>query len=138
MKILIAGFQHETNTFSLSKANYMCFKNPRWPPLLKNQEVIKQTKGTTLPIAGFIESSIKDKETQLTPIVWCSAEPSSFVTDCAYKRISKIIFNGIKNNPDLHGIYLDLHGAMVLKVPMMERAIFLKISVKLLETKYLL
>ncbi len=116
MKILIAGFQHETNTFSLSKANYMCFKiQDSWPPLLKNQEVIKQTKGTTLPIAGFIESSIKDKEIQLTPIVWCSAEPSSFVTDCAYKRISKIIFNGIKNNPDLHGIYLDLHGAMVVE-----------------------
>ena len=116
MKILIAGFQHETNTFSLSKANYMCFKiQDSWPPLLKNQEVIKQTKGTTLPIAGFIESSIKDKETQLTPIVWCSAEPSSFVTDCAYKCISKIIFSGIKNNPDLDGIYLDLHGAMVVE-----------------------
>ena len=62
MKILIAGFQHETNTFSLSKANYMCFKiQDFWPPLLKNQEVIKQTKGTTLAIAGFIKSSIKDK-----------------------------------------------------------------------------
>ena len=86
MKILIAGFQHETNTFSLSKANYMCFKiQDSWPPLLKNQEVIKQTKGTTLPIAGFIESSIKDKATKLIPVVWCSAEPSSFVTDCAYK-----------------------------------------------------
>ena len=116
MKILIAGFQHETNTFSLSKANYMCFKiQDSWPPLLKNQEVIKQTKGTTLPIAGFIESSIKDKETKLIPVVWCSAEPSSFVTDCAYKRISKIILKGIKNNPDLDGIYLDLHGAMVVE-----------------------
>ncbi len=116
MKILIAGFQHETNTFSFSKANYMCFKiQDSWPPLLKQQEVLDQTKGTTLPIAGFIESSIKDKETQLTPIVWCSAEPSSFVTDCAYKRISKIIIDGIKNNPDLHGIYLDLHGAMVVE-----------------------
>ena len=116
MKILIAGFQHETNTFSLSKANYMCFKiQDSWPPLLKNQEVIKQTKGTTLPIAGFIESSIKDKATKLIPVVWCSAEPSSFVTDCAYKRISKIILKGIKNNPDLDGIYLDLHGAMVVE-----------------------
>ena len=116
MKILIAGFQHETNTFSLSKANYMCFKiQDSWPPLLKNQEVIKQTKGTTLPIAGFIESSIKDKATKLIPVVWCSAEPSSFVTDCAYKQISKIILKGIKNNPDLDGIYLDLHGAMVVE-----------------------
>jgi len=48
MKILIAGFQHETNTFSLSKANYMCFKiQDSWPPLLKQHEVLDQTKGTT-------------------------------------------------------------------------------------------
>ncbi len=114
MKILIAGFQHETNTFSHSKANYMCFKiQDSWPPLLNQQDVLDQTKGTTLPIAGFIESSIEDKETKLIPIVWCSAEPSSFVTNYAYNRISKIIFNGIKNNPNLDGIYLDLHGAMV-------------------------
>ena len=107
---------NETNTFILSNANYICFKiRCSWPPLLKNQEIIKQTKGTTLPIAGFIKSSIKDKETKLIPVVWRSAEPSSFVTDCAYKRISKIILKGINNNPDLVGIYLDLHGAMVVE-----------------------
>ena len=62
---LIVGIQHEINTFSFSKSNYICFKiQDSWPPLLKNQEVIKQTKGTTLPIAGFIESLIKDKETK--------------------------------------------------------------------------
>ena len=59
-----------------------------WLSLLNNKEVIDGTNGTTLPIAGFIENSIKDKETKLIPIIWCSAEPSSFVTDYAYKRIT--------------------------------------------------
>ena len=62
---LIVGIQHEINTFSFSKSNYICLKiQDSQPPLLKQQEVLEQTKGTTLPISGFIENSIKNKETK--------------------------------------------------------------------------
>ena len=43
----------------------MCFKiQNSEPPSLKQQEALEQTKGTTLPISGFIENSIKNKETK--------------------------------------------------------------------------
>ena len=45
---LIVGIQHEINTFSFSKSNYMCFKiQNSEPPSLKQQEALEQNKGTT-------------------------------------------------------------------------------------------
>jgi microcystin degradation protein MlrC len=46
-------------------------------------------------------------------VVWASAEPSSYVTDDAFEKISQMILDGVARAGQLDGIYLDLHGAMV-------------------------
>ena len=112
--IAIAGFQHETNTFAPSLANLEQFiMADSWPGLLLGEDVISGTKGINLPITGFINAADESKVCKLLPIVWCSAEPSSFVTSEAYEYIVNIIIEGISKIKDLDGIYLDLHGAMV-------------------------
>ncbi|NDG45218.1 MAG: M81 family peptidase, partial [Gammaproteobacteria bacterium] len=111
--ILIAGFQHETNTFGPSQATFEEFlEADGWPGLLTGDEVINGTRGINLPIAGFIEAT-QGSDMNLLPVVWASAEPSGFVTDDAFERISDMILQGIRSTPSLDGIYLDLHGAMV-------------------------
>ena len=113
-KILIAGFQHETNTFGATKAEFDDFvMADSWPGLLLGQDVLKGTKGTTLPLAGFVAAASQDPSVELIPIIWCAAEPSAHVTSHAYEKIAGIITDGITNTPQLDGIYLDLHGAMV-------------------------
>ena len=113
-KILIAGFQHETNTFGATKARFDDFvMADSWPGLLLGQDVLKGTKGTTLPLAGFVAAASQDPSVELIPIIWCAAEPSAHVTRHAYEKIAGIITDGITNTPQLDGIYLDLHGAMV-------------------------
>ena len=112
--ILIAGFQHETNTFGATNAGFEDFvMADSWPGLLMDADVITGTKGTTLPLAGFVAAASQDPSINLIPVIWCAAEPSAQVTDHAYEKIAGIICDGIAATPHIDGIYLDLHGAMV-------------------------
>ena len=117
--ILIAGFQHETNTFGATNAAFEDFvMADSWPGLLMGDDVITGTKGTTLPLAGFVAAASQDPTINVIPIIWCAAEPSAQVTDHAYEKIAGIICDGITKTlnlatDDIDGIYLDLHGAMV-------------------------
>ncbi len=113
-RIAIAGFQHETNTFGATRAHFRDFEEAgAWPGLLTGDQVIKGTAGINLPIAGFVEAASMDPDIQLVPILWCSAEPCSYVTDDAFERISAMILDGVRKADRIDGIYLDLHGAMV-------------------------
>ena len=113
-RILIAGFQHETNTFGATKAGFDDFvMADSWPGLLMGDDILSGTEGTTLPLAGFVAAARQNPLIDLIPIIWCAAEPSAHVTDHAYEKIAAIICDGIAKTPDLDGIYLDLHGAMV-------------------------
>ena len=55
-RILIAGFQHETNTFGASKATFEDFlEADGWPGLLQGNEIITGTEGINLPVAGLLQ-----------------------------------------------------------------------------------
>jgi len=113
-RIAIAGFQHETNTFGATLARYADFElADSWPGLLQGDQVIPGTNGSNLPLAGFVRQAQGHPDVELIPILWCSAEPCSFVTDETFDRITGMILEGVAQAGPLDGIYLDLHGAMV-------------------------
>ncbi len=112
-RIAIAGFQHETNCYSLTKAGLAEFEmSDSWPAMLHGQQVISQTLGMNLPIAGFADAA-KVAGYEIIPILWCAAEPSAQVTDTAFETITGMILEGLREAGPLDGVYLDLHGAMV-------------------------
>ncbi|XDZ66146.1 M81 family metallopeptidase [Alphaproteobacteria bacterium LSUCC0684] len=113
-RVLVAGFQHETNTFGATTAKLSDFEMAdSWPGLLEGPEVFSGLEGTSLPLAGFMRAARKINNYELIPILWCAAEPSAHVTDEAYEDITGRILDGIAKTHGLDGIYLDLHGAMV-------------------------
>lgn len=113
-RIAIAGFQHETNTFASTFAGFSEFEQAdAWPGMLKGAEVIPGMAGINIPITGFIDAANATGGYELCPILWCSAEPCSFVTTDAFERIAITILDGIQQAGRIDGIYLDLHGAMV-------------------------
>ena len=58
MRIAIAGFQHETNTFAPTPTEYNDFvMADSWPGLITDQAVITATQGMNLPITGAIETA---------------------------------------------------------------------------------
>ncbi len=113
-RIAVAGFQHETNTFASTLADYSEFKEAdAWPGLLVGDAVIHGLSGINVSISGFVDAATAAGGYEIVPVLWCSAEPSSYVTTDAFERIVGKILDGIRGAGELDGIYLDLHGAMV-------------------------
>ncbi len=112
MRIAIAGFQHETNTFVSEPTDFAAFEQAdSWPELLSGQAVIDQTRGMNLPIAGFVQAAEEDAD--FHPILWGSAEPGGPVTDHAFDTITGRMTDSLAQMTSLDAVYLDLHGAMV-------------------------
>lgn len=114
-RIAIGGFQHETNTFAPYKAPFDEFvKTDGWPGLTVGDELFSVMAGLNIPISGFMQAAQKDKH-QLIPILWCSAEPCSYVTADAFERVAGMFCEALQNAGELDAVYLDLHGAMVVE-----------------------
>jgi len=115
MRIAIAGFQHETNTFAPTVADYEAFRIAKsFPPLVRGREMLAAVRGKKLPSAGAI-SALEEAGVEVVPILWCIATPSAHVTEDAYERIAGEIVRGIATSGRLDGILLELHGAMVAR-----------------------
>ena len=111
-RVAIAGFQHETNTFSPISATLDDFiLEDGWPGLTRGEDIFEVFGAANIPIGGFIQHAAPRCE--LAPILWASAEPSNVVEDKAFEEVAGQILDGIAKAMPLDGIYLDLHGAMV-------------------------
>ena len=114
-RILIAGYQHETNTFAPSLADWAAFNTGEsFPAFVRGQAMLDQLTGVNIPVGGFIDAARREGW-QLVPSVWAGATPSSYVTRDAFERISAAILEDVRTAmlQGLDGVYLDLHGAAV-------------------------
>jgi microcystin degradation protein MlrC len=116
-RILIAGFQHETNTFAPSLADWAAFtRGDSFPAFSRGAEMQALMAGVNIPIAGFMAFAQR-QGWSLVPSAWAGAIPSSYVTEDAFERIASAICDDVKaasgSAAGLAGIYLDLHGAAV-------------------------
>ncbi|CAG4904771.1 hypothetical protein R52603_03246 [Paraburkholderia saeva] len=111
MKILIAGFQHETNTFAPTRASYTSFvQGEGFPPMVRGADVLA-LRDVNVPIGGFIKVAEAGGH-ELTPVIWAGASASAHVTTDAFERIGGEIIAAVEEG-GFDAIYLDLHGAMV-------------------------
>ncbi len=107
MRVLIAGFQHETNTFAPSKTGYDDFvRGGAFPALTRGRDLLDM-RDINIPIGGFIGAMA---DVELMPVLWAGATPAAHVTEDAFERIAEEI---VSKAADVDAIYLDLHGAMV-------------------------
>jgi microcystin degradation protein MlrC len=114
-RILMAGYQHETNTFAPSLADWAAFNTGEsFPAFVRGQAMVQQLTGLNLPVAGFIDEAHRQGWV-LVPSVWAGATPSSYVTRDAFERISEALVEDVRAAlvQGLEGVYLDLHGAAV-------------------------
>ncbi|WP_326539529.1 M81 family metallopeptidase [Pseudorhodoferax sp.] len=115
-RFLIAGFQHETNTFAPSLADWPAFtRGDSFPAYMRGAQMVDTLAGTNIPVAGFIAAA-RQRGWQVLPSAWAGAIPSSYVTEDAFERIAGAIVEDVqaaRHGGGLDGIYLDLHGAAV-------------------------
>ena len=114
-KIGLAGFIHETNTFSNTPTPVKNFLNQNgfYPELLRG-DAMRQFKEGKFNIAasGFLQEA-DELNFQVVPLVWCGAEPSQSLSQSVFDQIMKMVEEDLKTFLPYDGIFLDLHGAMV-------------------------
>ncbi|MGD9833699.1 MAG: M81 family metallopeptidase [Piscinibacter sp.] len=115
MRIFVAGFHHETNTFAPSPADWAAFEaGAGYPPCARGEAMLEQMRGGSLAIAGFAREADRRGWT-LVPSLWAGAMPSNRITAEAFARIVREIEDDLRAawREGLNGIFLDLHGAAV-------------------------
>lgn len=112
-RIAIAGFLHETNTFSRRYADFDAFAvADAWPGLAVGEALFDSVAGANLASAGFIAQA-RQQGHELLPVLWASASPSGCVTRDAYEKIWSMMEAGLRAAGRVDALFLDLHGAMV-------------------------
>ena len=106
MRIGIAGFSHESNSFSMSPTTLNDFD------VYEGQALLDHFAPTFHEIAGYIAGA-KEFNYELSPLVAANATPAGPLTAETYETLVGKLLAALKNAPALDGLLLALHGAMV-------------------------
>ncbi|WP_265499533.1 M81 family metallopeptidase [Paracoccus beibuensis] len=113
LRIAVAGFVHESNSFAPSPADMAAFEQGGgYLPLSRGSQILQRARDVNLPIAGAITHA-RAQGWDLVPLVWAGAVPSAPVTSECFEAIVEEIVCGLRDAGRLDGVFLDLHGAMV-------------------------
>ncbi len=111
--IAVGGFQHETNTFAPTKADYSAFEQGGgWPPLAFGDDIAPRIAGANIPATGAL-GAFHAAGHRTPGLAWGAASPSAHVTEDAFERIVGEMTSRLAQAGQVDGVYLDLHGAMV-------------------------
>jgi microcystin degradation protein MlrC len=108
MRIAIAGFMHESNTFNPLRTDRAAFEAQS---LTFGPALLDEWRDAHHEVGGFIRSA-KSEGYEPVPLVMAWATPSGPVADDVFDEITSHIIDGVRREkPD--GLLLALHGAMV-------------------------
>ncbi|GBE42849.1 hypothetical protein BMS3Bbin10_00916 [bacterium BMS3Bbin10] len=108
-RVLIAGFKHETNTFSKLPTDLDAYRKRA---LHFGEDIRAAYSGTNTEIAGFLDACEKYGWEPVLSVV-ADATPSGRVTREAFDTVSGHILRTIEEGGVPDAILLQLHGAMV-------------------------
>lgn len=111
-RVLIAGFKHETNTFSRVGADLDAY---RARLLYRGAEVAERLANTRTEVAAFLDAARRHGWQVVTPIV-ADATPAGPVTAQAFRTICGEIVDAARDQGPFDGVLLNLHGAMVTEL----------------------
>jgi microcystin degradation protein MlrC len=109
VRLFLAMFSHETNTFSTIPTDRAQFEARG---LHYGGEVLETFRGTGTCLGGMIEAAERGGAT-LVPSVAAAASPAGRVTADIYRDVKARILADLAAAGRLEGVLLDLHGAMV-------------------------
>ncbi len=108
MRIGIAGFLHESNTFSGEKTTVRHFEEAA---LHRGEALIPVWRGAHHELGGFIEGC-ELAGAEIAPLFAASATPGGPLTRDAYETLTGDLLDAIRGAGPLDGLLLALHGAM--------------------------
>ena len=113
MRVAVAGFLHETNTFAPVPADLAAFqRGGGYIPLSHGAEILRRGQNVNLGISGALRVA-RLRDWDVVPLTWAGAIPSAPVTDAAFDHVLGRIISDLRAAGPVDGVFLDLHGAMV-------------------------
>ncbi|MCS6953278.1 MAG: M81 family metallopeptidase [Bryobacterales bacterium] len=111
-RVAVTGIIHESNSFNPVKTTLADFG---WPHPRHTQEsfLARYEKANDF-ISGYIEGARKFG-LELVPLLIAEATPRGPVSAEAFETMSAEIIRSLRATPDLSGVFLALHGAMVVE-----------------------
>lgn len=106
MRIAVAGFSHESNTFYSQPTRMSDFG------VCEGEHIVTHYADTFHEIAGYIAGA-EQYGYELFPIISSGATPAAAVESEAYEYFVGRIIDGLQKDPPVDGVLLALHGAMV-------------------------
>ncbi len=111
MKVLTGMFSHETNTFSNLPTGLEQFKQRHF---LEGAAIEGAFGDTRSSLGGFIDVA-RRRGAELVYTVAASATPGGKVTDDVFELVWENVCSALDEHPDVTGVLLALHGAMVVE-----------------------
>ena len=109
MRVAIAAFMHESNTFATQKTGLQQFHDAQWDYA---GDLIPTWKDAHHEIGGMLQGCGEAGLT-LVPVMAASATPSGMVTAEAYEHIVQSLLKHLGQARPFDGLLLALHGSMV-------------------------
>jgi microcystin degradation protein MlrC len=109
MRIGIAGFMHESNTFASTTLNRQHFEDAFFH---FGDDLIPVWEDAHHELGGFIDGC-RTHDLEIVPLMAAWATPGGALEDESYESIVADLLESIQNAGPLDGILLALHGAMV-------------------------
>jgi microcystin degradation protein MlrC len=111
LRIAVAGFEHETNTFASRKTTYDDFARD-W---FHRGDEFRRLRNTNTVPGGVVAAIEESPNLELIPLLHAGAIPGGVITADAVERIEAEILEGLRHSkPD--AVVLGLHGAMVTEL----------------------
>jgi microcystin degradation protein MlrC len=108
MRIALAGFMHESNTFNPIRTDRAAFKAQS---LVYDLDLFSEWSNAHHEMGGFIEAA-RVEGFEPVPLVMAWATPSGPVTPDVFEKVVEQIIEGLRREKP-EGLLLALHGAMV-------------------------
>lgn len=108
--IYAASFLHESNTYSQHISDFAWFNKRCWKI---GDEVLERFRGVRTEFGGFIDAFSEYRNIELIPIMAAEATPSGPVSSKVAEQVQELICKSLSDAPQVDGILLSLHGAMV-------------------------
>ena len=109
--VAIGGIMHESNTFNNMPTDRAAFESGY---LIFDNDILDIWAEAHHEIGGFIEGA-STYDWDLHPILMTAATPAGRVTDAFFNETVTELIQRIQSVPNLDGILLALHGAMVVE-----------------------
>ena len=110
LRIGVAGFLHESNTFLGVPTEYADFVSASFT---RGSAVLDRWTSANHELGGFLDVLAHEAGVEIIPLLATFAIPSGTVSAAAFERISSELVEELQNSSPLDGLLLALHGATV-------------------------